>query len=258
MGIINKVAVLLQSSLGSKLDEIGRATGVIRRQRKFSGASLLKTMVLTVMKTPRPHTNDFVATAALLGVNVTAEAIEKRFSEKLVAHLRAGLEHVLESVVEASAAGVALLDKFTAVVIADSTTVTLPDEFEAEFPGCGGKTGSGKAAVKIQVAWELRRGQLEELEVHPGRHSDATSVDVDAPVASGSLTLRDLGYFCLERFRSIGRKELIGFRVGNTARPFSTRRGGDGRCWRFSDGNPPACRSTCRSRWARRSVWDVG
>ncbi len=86
MGIINKVAVLLQSSLGSKLDEIGRATGVIRRQRKFSGASLLKTMVLTVMKTPRPHTNDFVATAALLGVNVTAEAIEKRFSEKLVAH----------------------------------------------------------------------------------------------------------------------------------------------------------------------------
>ncbi len=105
---------------------------------------------------------------------------------------------------EASAAGVALLDKFTAVVIADSTTVTLPDEFEAEFPGCGGKTGSGKAAVKIQVAWELRRGQLEKLEVHPGRHSDATSVDVDAPVVSGSLTLRDLGYFCLERFRSIG------------------------------------------------------
>jgi hypothetical protein len=204
MGIISQVAVLLQSSLGPKLDEIGRESGVIRRQRKFSGASLLKMMVLTVMKTPRPNTDDFVATAALLGVNVTPEAVDKRFSEKLVAHLRAGLEHVLKSVVAAVPAGVPLLDKFTAVVIADSTTVTLPDEFEAEFPGCGGKTGSGKAAVKIQVAWELRRGQLEKLDVHPGRHSDAKSVDVDEPVVSGSLTLRDLGYFCLKRFRSIG------------------------------------------------------
>ena len=204
MGIINQVAVLLQSSLGPNLDAIGRETGVIQRQRKFSGASLLKMLVLTVMKTPRPTTDDFVATAALLGVNVTPEAVEKRFTEKRVAHLRASLEQVVKSVVAAAPVAGSLLDKFTAVVIGDSTTVTLPDDFEAEFPGCGGKTGSGKAAVKIQVAWELRRGQLEKLDVHPGRDSDAKSVAVDEPVVPGSLTLRDLGYFCLKRFRSLG------------------------------------------------------
>ena len=105
MGIISQVAVLLQSSLGPKLDAIGRETGVIRRQRKFSGASLLKMMVLTVMKTPRPNTDDFVATAALLGVNVTPEAVEKRFSEKLVAHLCGGLGTCVEASSRGGGAG---------------------------------------------------------------------------------------------------------------------------------------------------------
>lgn len=207
MKIISQVASVLQSSLGSELDRIGRQTGVIQRQRKFSGASLLKMVVLTVMKTPNATTDDFVATAAQLGVIVTPEAVEKRFTPRLVAHLKAGLEHVLRHTFAATPAAIPLLEKFTAVEVGDSTTVTLPDEYEEEFPGCGGKTGSGKAAVKIQVTWELRTGGLKELVVGPGRQSDAKSVAVDDPVAAGSLTIRDLGYFCLKRFRSIGRQQ---------------------------------------------------
>src|SRR6202030_4215131 len=36
---------------------------------------------------------------------------------------------------------------------------------------------------------------------------DAKSVAIEDPVAPGSLTIRDLGYFCLKRFRSIGDQE---------------------------------------------------
>jgi Transposase DDE domain len=207
MGIIGKVASLLQSTLGPELDAIGRQTGVIQRKRKFSGATLLKMMVLTVMKSPNATIADFVATAAQLGVLVTPEAVEKRFTEKLVAHLRKSLEHVLKHALAAEPTVVPLLEKFTAVEIGDSTTVTLPDEYEAEFPGCGGKTGSGKAAVKLQVTWEMRTGSLNKLVAEPGRRSDAKSVAIDDPVALGSLTIRDLGYFCLKRFRSIGQQE---------------------------------------------------
>ncbi len=204
MGIISQVALLLQSTLGPELDTIGRQSGVIQRQRKFSGASLLKMMVLTLMKSPNATVNDFVATAAQLGVIVTPEAIEKRFTEKLVSHLKEGLGHVLGHAFAAEPAAIPILEKFTAVEVGDSTTVTLPDEYEAQFPGCGGKTGSGKASVKIQVTWEMRTGSLTKLVVEPGRRSDAKSVDVEGAVAPGSLTIRDLGYFCLERFRSIG------------------------------------------------------
>ena len=206
MGIISKVASLLQSTLGAELDRIGRQTGAIRRQRKFSGASLLKTVALTVMKTPNPTTDDFVATAAQLGVRVTPEAVEKRFTEALVAHLRAGLEHVLRRTLAARPAAIPLPEKFTAVEVGDSTTVTVPDGYAGEFPGCGGEAGSGKAAVKIQVTWELRTGCLRQLVVEPGRQSDARSVALEGPVVPGSLTIRDLGYFCLKRFRAIGQQ----------------------------------------------------
>ena len=207
MGIIGKVASLLQSTFGTELDTIGRQSGVIQRQREFSGASLLKTIVLTVMKSPNPTLADFVATAAQLGVPVSPTAIKNRFTDKLVAHLKMGLEHVLKHTFAAPPAAIPLLKKFTAVEIGDSTTVTLPDEYEAVFPGCGGKTGSGKAAVKIQVVWEMLAGSLTKLDVGPGRHSDAKSVAIEDPVLAGSLTIRDLGYFGLKRFRSIAEQE---------------------------------------------------
>jgi hypothetical protein len=50
--------------LGSSLDELGRQTGVIQRQRKFSGMTLLRTIVLTVLKCPNARPIHYVATAA--------------------------------------------------------------------------------------------------------------------------------------------------------------------------------------------------
>lgn len=204
MNIIGTVAATLQSALGPSLDTLGRQTGAIRRRRKFSGASLLKTLVLTLMRKPNADSDDFAATAAQLGVPVTPEAVEERFTERRVAFLRAGLESVLGPVVQADPLTLPVLAKFTAVEIGDSTTITLPDQYAAEFPGCGGKTDSGQAAVTLQVVWELRTGALTRLEAQPGRESDATSRVQDEAVIPGSLSLRDLGYFDLERFRMRG------------------------------------------------------
>jgi Transposase DDE domain len=203
MSIIGQVASSLQTALGATLDTIGRRTGVIRRQRKFTGASLLKMVVLTVLKAPKPRTDDFVVTAAQLGVPVTPQAIEKRFTEPLVDFLRAGLEHVLEQAIAAEPAAIPLLERFTAVEVGDSTTITLPDDYAAEFPGCGGTSDSGQAAVKIQVRWELRTGKLMKLVVEPGRVSDGQNAAAEGPVEPGSLSLRDLGYFSLQRFREL-------------------------------------------------------
>src|SRR4051794_6468688 len=171
MSIIGRVAETLQRLLGPELDAIGRRTGVIRRQRKFSGTSLLKTLVLTLMKSPHAKTDDYVATAARLGVNVTPRAVEKRFADGLIAFLRESLERVLAQVVVADPVAVPLLAKFSAVEVGGSTTVAVPAEYADEFPGCGGKAASGKAAVKIQACWDLRAGRLDGLRCLPGRHS---------------------------------------------------------------------------------------
>jgi hypothetical protein len=203
MSIIGQVAQALQSALGEKLDDIGRSTKVIVRRRKFSGASLLRMIVLTLLKSPSPTIDRFVATAAQLGVKVTPQAVEKRFTAKLIPFLRQALEHVLSHLIAADPVAIPLLRRFTAVELADSSTITLPDEYADEFPGCGGKTGSGKAAVRIQTRWDLLTGALKKLLVEPGRRSDGQSKEAEAPIQRGALYIRDLGYFSLRWFAQL-------------------------------------------------------
>jgi Transposase DDE domain len=200
MSIIRDVGQRLQTLLGSALDQIGRQTGVIRRHRKFSGMTLLKTLVLTLLKSPAATTDNYVITAAKLGVIVTPEAVQKRFSPRLITFLRAVLERAIAAVVAAQPVDIELLRRFTAVRIGDSTSIALPAEFAAEFPGCGGAAGYGQAALKIQVLWDLLTGRLLALELEPGRRSDARSTLLKGPVPAGSLSIFDLGYFCVRRF----------------------------------------------------------
>ena len=203
MSIVRIVGATLQRVLGASADLLGRQTGVIQRQRKFSGATLLKTLVLTVMKTPNAKPDDYVATAARLGVFVTPEAIEKRFTPKLVDFLRKALEEAMAEMVKAKPVTTTILEKFTTVFVGDSTTVTLPEEYAEEFPGCGGKSGSGKAALKIQVLWDLVTGDFPKIALEPGKNSDGRSLLMEGPVPTGSLTVLDLGYFSLNRFREL-------------------------------------------------------
>jgi hypothetical protein len=196
--ILRALGPTLQLALGPELDRLGRDTGAIRRRRRFSGATLLKTLVVTLLKAPAATHEDYAVTAATLGVPVTPRAVEKRFTPALVAFLRAALERLLPRALAAAPVAVPLLRRFTAVYVGDATTVPLPEACAAEFPGCGGKSG-GRAAVKIQVLWELITGRLERLLLEPGRAGDATSAAVPAAPPPGSLSLYDLGYLELAR-----------------------------------------------------------
>jgi hypothetical protein len=202
MSTIPQVAGTLQSVFGSEIEEIGRRTGLIRRSRKFTAVLLLKMLVFTLLKSPRPKTKGYVTTAAQLGLTISERAVAKRFTPRLVVFLRRVLERVIQAAVAARPVDTPLLKKFTAVLIGDSTTVLLPDECGAEFPGCGGTLNSGKAALKIQALWDLCTGKLTRLRIEPGRSSDAKSPAVEAPPPVGSLSIWDLGYFCLKRFRA--------------------------------------------------------
>ena len=52
MEIVDKVAATIQNVLGSEAEELGRATGVIQRRRKFTAVSLLRMLVLTLLRKP--------------------------------------------------------------------------------------------------------------------------------------------------------------------------------------------------------------
>jgi DDE family transposase len=203
MDILRTVAQRLQQLFGSELEEVAIRTGLIQRKRKFEAVILLRTLVLTVLKKPDPRPSDFKAMADQLGVHASKAAIVGRFSDRLAAFLRAVLELVVEGVVAAEPAAFALFKSFKAVHIGDATTVSLPDDYATQFPGCGGTAGSGRAAMKIQVLWDFLTGAMRRLVIEPGKSSDSLSLIAQERPQPGSLSLFDLGYFNIERFRQL-------------------------------------------------------
>lgn len=204
MRIVAKVTAAMQAVFGTHIDDLARTTGCVRRQRKFSGTSLTRMLVLTVLLRPAAKNRDYQAMAAKLGVHVTEEAIEHRFTDELVLFLEEILKQAVSQTLAAKAASTPLLQKFSDVRIGDSTSLMLPDEFADRFPGCGGTGTACRAAMKIQVLWSLMTGQLLGWQIEPGRASDAQSEIAEVTPPAGSLSVFDLGYFSLDRFRRVG------------------------------------------------------
>jgi len=193
----------MQAVFGKNLDDVARTTGCVKRQRKFTGMSLLRTVVLTVLYRPAAKDRDYCAMAGRLGVVLTEQAIAPRFNDGLVQFLSESLKHAVCQTLAAKPLPATFLQKFTDLRIGDSSTIGLPDEVAEQFPGCGGSEKAGKAAMKIQVLWSLKTGQLLQWLIEPGRASDAKSEIAASVPPAGSLSIFDLGYFSLERFRRI-------------------------------------------------------
>jgi len=204
VSMVAKVVSVMESVLGPVVEEFAEQRNLIQRKRKFCGQTLLQMLVFSLLKKPNATFADMAFTAAQLGVNVSAMAVEKRFTQPLVDFLRDVLSLAVQQMVAAEPVSVALLDRFTAVFIGDSSSIALPDELQGEFPGCGGTAGSCLAALKIQVRWNLKTGELPQILIEVGKASDAKSLIVQQEVAAGSLEIFDLGYFSLDRFRRLG------------------------------------------------------
>ena len=61
---------------------------------------------------------------------------------------------------------------FKRIRILDVTFFRLPDVFSSEYPGSGGKVNT--AGVKIQLEYDVLRGQFLHVQVGPGNRNDKT------------------------------------------------------------------------------------
>lgn len=206
MDVLQTVSLNLQHCLNDELDQLARDCLLVRRERLFTGRTLLLMLVATLLRQPDATWADFHLTAAQLGLELSQTAVQKRFAagEPLVAFLRLALERALHKAVAAQPSAAALFQRFTAVLIGDASTIALPDELADRFAGCGGSDGASRAALKLQVLWDLKTGTLAQLHIEPGRASDVKSPVAQADeVKAGSLLVFDLGYFDLERFAAV-------------------------------------------------------
>ena len=195
MTSVSHVESSLKHILEERANILARETGCIERQRKFSGADLLQTLVFGWLSHPDASLETLTSIATSRQVYVTDTALHNRFTKSCAHFLHAVFEEMASVVVEAShEVPVELLSRFQSVVLEESSSISLPEELAEQWQGCGGSPGKGQAAVKLHVRWELKRGQVQGPRLTHGRIIDRSSPFKDEDLPVGSLYIADLGY----------------------------------------------------------------
>jgi hypothetical protein len=200
MGILARVGSALQRLFGDIAETAADESGVIERTRKFTALSLARTFVLGFLQNPKASDEKLAQMAAQCGADVTPQAIEQRHTPKLVDFLQKVFCQATKLVVGSDKALAPILERFTSTNLLDSSTITLPDDLEEQFRGCGGSYGGGKATLKLQTELDLRSGALTHVELEPGRSPDGATSRQHARRGKGSLRISDLGYFNVQVF----------------------------------------------------------
>jgi hypothetical protein len=103
--------------LEERADIVAKETGCVQRTRKFSGASLLQTLVFGWQQPPDASLEQLASTAAVADVLVTDTAVHKRFTPQCARFLHAMLEEACSLLVQAAHdVPVPLLRRFSAVI----------------------------------------------------------------------------------------------------------------------------------------------
>jgi hypothetical protein len=201
MSSLAQVATALQEVLTTVAAAEARDSGFVQRVRRWTGPTFVQTLVLGWLSNPRASLRELVQIAAKQGVRSTPQALAQRFTPAAATLLERVLAAAITQVIVAAPVAVPLLQRFTGVVILDSSTIALPDGAAERWAGCGGRVPQGSAAaLKLTVRFDLGRGRLDGPVLSAGRAQDRSSVLHHAPVPPGTLRLSDLGFWSLEVF----------------------------------------------------------
>ena len=91
MVTIAQVSQAMQTLLTVEADRLGRETGLIRRAVKLTGSSLVQTLVFGALEHPALTYTDLSQEAASLGVPISPQGLEQRFTQTASTFLQAVL-----------------------------------------------------------------------------------------------------------------------------------------------------------------------
>jgi len=203
MASIPHISAALQTILTTVATPAAHTTGLIQRQRHRTGAGFVHALVFGFLAHPAATLEQLVQSAAHVGITISPQGLERRFTPAAAACLRTVLEPAVQHRIAAKPVAIPILHRFNGVYILDSTTITLPDALATVWQGCGGSPRGGAAALNVQVVWELTTGTFQHLGLHDGRASDQRAPVQNVPLPAGAWRSADLGYFALNQIATM-------------------------------------------------------
>ncbi|HWF04901.1 MAG TPA: IS4 family transposase [Candidatus Angelobacter sp.] len=194
---IAQIEQAVREVLEEEANPLARETGFIQRERNFSGAEFAQLLIFGWLQNGQASLEELSQVAQEVEVTLSAPALSQRFTRQCADFMRRLFERLAQKRMRAEAVEIPLLRRFTAVVIEDSSSITLPAQLADVWRGCGGRGKSSKAALKLHTRWDVLSGELQGPLLTDGRLADARSPFKEQPLSAGSLFLADLGYFHL-------------------------------------------------------------
>ena len=180
-----------------------RLTGFVQRQSKLTGAGFVQTTVLGWLIHPDATLEQLSQTAAALGIPISAQGLDQRFTSAAADLLETVLDAAVGMILAADPVAIPLLRRFTGVCVQDSSVVNLPAALANVWRGCGGSNGTHSAALKLAVRLDLLTGCLTGPWLSDARLHDRRSPVQEAALPVGALRLSDLGFFSLANLRAL-------------------------------------------------------
>ena len=187
--------------------ELAQQAGL--RERAMTFSQLAYVLVLGWWQNPQAGPSALARFAGSLGLRLCKQDLDCHFTERTANWLLALLRRAVEQVVCAHAVTLPLLQQFSAVLIEDGSTISLPSVLKSVWGGCGGspatrgKDPKTQAALKVTVRWDLLKGRLHGPYLQEGRRHELSSVLREQAMPPGSLWIADLGYWTLKWLRSL-------------------------------------------------------
>lgn len=198
MSTIPGIARAIRRVLTSVAEAAARQTGFVQRESKLTGPVFAQSLVFGWLEDPEASLGTLCQKAADLGVEITPQGLDDRFSPQAADFMEQLLDAAITDVVSADPVAIPLLARFSAVILQDSSVINLPDALAEKWQGCGDSMGHHAAALKIQVSLDVLNGTLHGPFLENGRTHDLASPSLDVPMPVGALRIADLGYFSLD------------------------------------------------------------
>src|SRR2546423_8567218 len=126
MTSIPRLSGMLRRLCVTEANQLARQAGVIQRERVFSGASLLQLLVFGWLTNPQGGPSHLARFAGSLGLKLSKQAVEERFTMRTADWLLAVLRRAVQYLVCAEAVSIPLLQRFTAGVPVDGDPSQTP------------------------------------------------------------------------------------------------------------------------------------
>jgi hypothetical protein len=133
MAIFHDVAQAKQSIFSKETDQLAKETGFIKRERKITGSRFIKTFGW--MQNKSPCVEGLARAGYTHNLHISAQGLEQRFTEKSADFVHCILEKALTKTIKSMSVDTEILNRFSAVYIADCSQIVLPNDLHTIWQG---------------------------------------------------------------------------------------------------------------------------